>query len=274
MIQTFCRHLGKHEEALRPAHKEPEFFTIDCKGNPPDGCSKEDSEKYVKETLKLDDFIASKGSKAAFESSTHVVRKGEALAPALYKLVPWTKIVVNVREPISRAASMLIHMKDVYKEGCLAEKDLGYCLHARSQIRGLRDGTTSYYDALALWFTHWPAEQILVIQYEELTDSETEDRVMKEVKKHIGLDPSLPKASLTVINDRRFRIQPEGWPMSKAQYKKLLNLVKPDVEATLDLLEVHGKVKDRKAFKKRWEAVWEANLATCDEKDQCTINLS
>lgn len=218
--------------------------------------------------------MASGGSKAAFESSTHVVRKGETMAPALHKLVPWVKIVINVREPISRAASMLIHMKDVYQEGCLAEKDLGYCLHARSQIRGLRDGTTTYYDALSSWFSHWPAEQILVVQYEELTDSKTEDTVMREVKKHIDLDPNLPKASLTVINDRRFRIQPGGWKMKKDKYKKLMNLVKPDVESMLDLLEVHGKLKDRKAFLKRWTSVWDQNLATCDENDDCVIQLS
>lgn len=269
-----CRHLGKHRDALRPAHKEPEFFTKDCKNNPPENCSKEDSEKYIKETLRLDEFVESEGRKAAFESSTHVVRRGDKMAPALYSLVPWVKIIINLREPISRAASMLIHMKDVYQEGCLAEKDLGYCLHARSQIRGLRDGTTTYYDALSAWFTHWPADQILIVQYEELIDSKTEDTVMREVKKHIGLDPDLPKAGLTVINDRRFRIQPEGWKMKKDKYKKLIKLVNSDVESTLELLEVHGKLKDRKMFLKRWTDVWDQNLASCDANDDCVIQLS
>jgi len=118
------------------------------------------------------------------------------MAPALHRLIPWAKVVINVREPISRAASMLIHMLDVYNEGCLAENDLGYCLHARSQIRGLKDGTTTYYDALAHWFTHWPEDQIHVVQYEELIDSETEDKVMREVKSYIGLDPELPKSGM------------------------------------------------------------------------------
>ena len=267
-------HLGKHDAALRPAHKEPEYFTKECKYAPPEKCSKGDSEKYVRETLKLDEFIRSKGTVAAFESSTHVVRKGESMAPALRKLVPWTKLVINVREPISRAASMLIHMEDVYHEGCLAEKDLGYCLHARSQIRGLKDGTTTYYDALAHWFTHWPEDQIHVVQYEELIDPKTEDKVMKEVKVHIGLDPDLPKSGLTVINDRRFRISPEGWKMQRKQYEKLINLVKPDVEALLDLLESHGKLRDRETFLKRWTDVWQSNLDTCDEDDVCTIQLS
>lgn len=267
-------HLGKHDAALRPAGKEPEFFTKECKYNPPTQCSKENSEKYVKETLKLDEYIKSKGQVAAYESSTHVVRRGESMAPSLHKLMPWTKLVINIREPISRAASMLIHMLDVYNEGCLAEKDLGYCLHARSQIRGLRDGTTTYYDAFAHWFTHWPEDQIHVVQYEELTNPETEEKVMKEVKQYIGLDPDLPKGGLTVINDRRFRISPEGWKMSRKQYEKLIKLVKPDVDALLDLLEAHGKLQDRKAFLKRWESVWQTNLDSCDENEECTIQLS
>ena len=187
-------HLGKHDAVLRPAHKEPEHFTKECKYNPPEDCSKEDAKNYVRGTLKLDDFIRSKGQLAAFESSTHVVRN--PMAPALHRLIPWAKVVINVREPISRAASMLIHMLDVYNEGCLAENDLGYCLHARSQIRGLKDGTTTYYDALAHWFTHWPEDQIHVVQYEELIDSETEDKVMREVKSYIGLDPELPKSGM------------------------------------------------------------------------------
>ena len=267
-------HLGKHDAALRPAHKEPEHFTKECKYNPPEDCPEEDAENYVRKTLKLDDFIKSKGQVAAFESSTHVVRKGEEMAPALRALAPWTKLVINVREPISRAASMLIHMQDVYDEGCLSEKDLGYCLHARSQIRGLRDGTTTYYDALTHWFTHWPEDQIHVVQYEELIDANTEDKVMREVKEYIGLDPELPKAGLTVINDRRFRISPEGWKMKRSQYEKVVKLVKPDVEALLDLLEAHGKLCDRKAFLKRWTDVWESNLASCDANDMCTIQLS
>jgi hypothetical protein len=169
---------------------------------------------------------------------------------------------------------MLIHMQDVYNQGCLSEKDLGYCLHARSQIRGLRDGTTTYYDALSHWFTHWPEDQIHIVQYEELIDPDTESKVMKEVKSYVGLDPNLPKGGLTVINDRRFRISPEGWKMKRSQYEKLVNLVKPDVDALLDLLEAHGKIQDRSTFLKRWTDVWQSNLDTCNEDDVCTIQLS
>lgn len=165
MFSICCRsHIGKHPQALRPAHKEPEFFTKDCNDNPPEGCPKNASIKYIQDTLMMKEFINSKGMIAPYESSTHVVRSGDVFAQKLNTLIPWTKLIISLREPISRAASMLIHMKDVYNEGCLSEHDLGYCLHARSQIRGLKDGTTSYYDALLAWFTHWPAEQIHIVQ--------------------------------------------------------------------------------------------------------------
>ena len=62
--------------------------------------------------------------------------------------------------------------------------------------------------------------------------------------------------------------------MKKSQYEKLLKLVKPDVEALLDLLEAHGKLGDRKRFLKRWTDVWDANLKSCDKDNVCTIQLS
>lgn len=269
-----CSHLGKHPQALRPLNKEPEFFTNDCNNDPPKGCPEEASIKYINETLKLADFIESKGRIAPYESSTHVVRRGDIMAKKMHDLVPWAKIIISLREPISRAASMLIHMKDVYNEGCLSEENLGYCLHARSQIRGLKDGSTSYFEALSHWFTHWPETQIHIVQYEELTNERTEHKVMRGIKNFIEIDPELPQGGLTVINDRRFRIQPKGWPMSKKQYLKLIDLVKPDVEKTLDLLEAHGKLRYREGWMKKWEKVWEDNLNTCDKDGNCIINLS
>lgn len=269
-----CSHLGKHPQALRPLNKEPEFFTNDCNNDPPKGCPEEASIKYINETLKLADFIESKGRIAPYESSTHVVRRGDVMAKKMHDLVPWAKIIISLREPISRAASMLIHMKDVYNEGCLSEENLGYCLHARSQIRGLKDGSTSYFEALSHWFTHWPETQIHIVQYEELTNERTEYKVMRGIKNFIEIDPDLPQGGLTVINDRRFRIQPKGWPMSKKQYLKLIDLVKPDVEKTLDLLEAHGKLRYREGWMKKWEKVWEDNLNTCDKDGNCIINLS
>jgi hypothetical protein len=62
--------------------------------------------------------------------------------------------------------------------------------------------------------------------------------------------------------------------MSKKQYLKLIDLVKPDVEKTLDLLEAHGKLRYRDGWMKKWEKVWEDNLNTCDKDGNCIINLS
>lgn len=62
--------------------------------------------------------------------------------------------------------------------------------------------------------------------------------------------------------------------MKRSQYEKLIKLVKPDVDALLDLLEAHGKLSDRKTFLKRWTDVWDSNLKSCDEDGVCTIQLS
>ena len=111
------------------------------------------------------------------------------------------------------------------------------------------------------------------LQYEELTDEKTETKTMKKIKRFIGIDPDLPKAGLTVINDRRFRIKPEGWRVSRKQYEKLIALVKPDIDKTLDILQKYGKLRSRELWMKRWEDVWNSNLETCED-GACVISLS
>ena len=63
---------------------------------------------------------------------THLpcLQKGQALAPKLYKLFPWLKIVIMLREPISRAISytrMHTQLKHPTK-GCSDGESLYECL--------------------------------------------------------------------------------------------------------------------------------------------------
>ena len=58
------------------------------------------------------------------------------LAPGLYNIFPWVKLIMMMREPISRAMSMLIHNQDVSKAGCLMEHSMAHCLMTESQLHG------------------------------------------------------------------------------------------------------------------------------------------
>ena len=63
--------------------------------------------------------------------------------------------------------------------------------------------------------------------------------------------------------------------MARRKYKALIEMVRPDVEALLDLLESYGKIQSRESWMERWQHVWEDNLKSCDaETGLCSILLS
>ena len=67
------------------------------------------------------------------------------------------------------------------------------------------------------WLRHFPAEQIHVMQMEEL--AEDPEGCMRRLKVFLGLDPAQPPAELRNVNARPGS---SGWPMAKAAYEGLL----------------------------------------------------
>ena len=270
-------YLARHNETLASSLKEPEFFVNGCGSKVPEGCSRNATIKYLHYTLRSWIYLDWNGTKGSFEGSTHIVRAGNELAPRLLRMMPWLKLIVNLREPISRAASMLIHNEDRNGMGCLSRRDMGTCLLKSSQITNPSDdGPASYYDALYPWVNTWPANQLLIIQYEELTqDDERELSELMRVKNYLGLDPTWPKSEgLELRNARRFKINADGWKIPREQYVELVEIVRADMHRLLGLLGSKQLVNDRE-WAARWEQLWQSTLDTCpDEGDVCTMVLS
>lgn len=70
----------------------------------------------------------------------------------------------------------------------------------------------------------FPKEQLHVIQFEKLT--EEPERVLHQLKEFLGLDTAYPKLEIRNVNNRA--ASNDGWPMQKAEYQHLVELVKPD----------------------------------------------
>lgn len=153
--------------------KEPEFFGFNncfynltkCSNGPAKAGR---TVRYINETMRLPEFVAAGGKKGVFESSTHYVRNGDRLVAPLLPYMPWLKIIVSLREPISRAISMLVHLQDK-GEGCLMKRDLGTCLLEDSQINGDGAGAraTNYSFTMSHWVEGWPSDKMHVIQVRE-----------------------------------------------------------------------------------------------------------
>ena len=239
---SLYQHLSGHPTVLASVEKEPEFFTRKCKGNPFSGCGSEDEKDYIREILQRDRYIESGGRLMAFEASTHYAMNGDVLAAGMARAMPWVKVVASLREPISRAASMLVHMYDTEGAGCLAEhgkKSLYYCLTTASQLTGhpgpynnLDSPHGNYSTALEAWIKHFDSNHLHIIEYESLIEQESDSssKSLQKLKSFLNLDSSLPDNRLRLHNSRKELINPEGWPMKVEEYQDLISRVSPDVE--------------------------------------------
>jgi hypothetical protein len=318
--------LAEHPTLQQSNPKNPEFYSNVCRWKL-SRCGLQQQSEYLRTALRLGRFVSRGGIAGHFEASTHYVRNGDRMVAPLKESFPWVKVLASLREPISRAASMLIHKKDKSDDGCLMKHDLPTCLLQNSQIHGDSSGAraANYSFPMRAWVEGWPSDQLHVIQvrapqagrrvphgacgrttrrllpatrqprlpaprlipaplplpslprpqYEELTSDEGERKELRRLKKFLDADPDLPKGQeLGVANARRFKIKPEGWPMKRWQYEALVALVRPDAEETAALLEKGGQIPSARTFLERWERVWDDNLASCDAKDDCKIQLS
>lgn len=277
-------HLVRHPNVARPWEKEPEFFSETC-GYDIEKCDPEDTRDYIQRILRVNRYAAYDGQVANYEASTHYSRAGRKLAPQLIKEMPWLKVILLLREPISRASSMLVHIldknmmiKNVGPGGCLKkyEMDLGHCLLTSSQISGQKSFSSNYSSPLTGWLEAFPKGQIYIGQYEALIDEATQEKELGKIKEFIGIDPSLPKgedAEFLSRNSRKDSVNPDGWQMKKDVYQKAIDLVLEDSKIVAKLIEKHG-FGDSKSWMSRWQAHWDANLATCDQHDNCRISLS
>lgn len=272
-------HLVRHKHVAKPSAKEPEFFSDGCGFNVT-ACPPVAVKKYLHTTLNRTAFLDTGGNMMTMEASTHYVRGYDRLAEDLHGIFPWLRLVLMMREPISRAISMLVHVMDKQDRGCMSRSELAYCLLQRSQIGGDPDYplATNYSAPLAGWLDAFPAGQVLVLQYEEMIASPAAgDAQLRRAKEFLGLNPDIPRSeevqALPKANMRKNRLGTEGWSMPRRKYEKLIALVRPDAEAVADAVHRHG-FGDRDRWMANWEAVWQANLDSCDAEGQCMIVVS
>jgi hypothetical protein len=125
--------------------------------------------------MRLGDALEGGLGAAAVEASTHYGKNGRALAEPLARLLPWLRVVISMREPISRALSMAAHLLDKHDEGCLTRNGAFRCLDKALRQEG-------YAEPLQAWLEAFPTEQIYLIQYENITAADRQETVLRSIK--------------------------------------------------------------------------------------------
>lgn len=266
-------YLRGHPEYMPSVLKEAHYFTACAKSWNDTNCKANSTQDYIDNYLRIADAVDNGLKAATVDASVDYAWKGEDLAREIHKVFPWLKIVVMMREPISRVISYtrMWTQKGVrtstHKDNRIAcddGEDLFDCLYPHLTPTAY---TGHYAVPLEGWLNVWPADQIHVIQFEEFV-SET-DAVMRRLKKFLGLDPTLPEnRQLYNVNTRK---DSGGSPMKRREYRTLVEMARPDSERVADLLQKHG-LAEKDAWMRRWQQVWDANLEACGPDRICMIN--
>ena len=262
-VNAYLRH---HPQYLYGVLKESHWFSQCKQSLRHPNCHAANESQYMRDFLRLNEAVESGLEKVTFDASVDYARKGETLASEIYGLFPWIKIVLFVREPISRVISYSRMFTELGhdEKGCMDGSTLYECLQDFFEEGNPR--TAHYDDAMEGWIKVFPKEQLRVIQFEEL--QEDPNRILHELKVFLGMDPDLPDIVLKNLNNRKAG----GFPMRVEEYETLVGAARPHAERLLKMLDDAGLV-DGKEWLGRWEYVWNRQLdEDCDKDGECLVN--
>lgn len=109
-------YLSKHSQYKASiANKEPHWFTKCQPDQDFSGCQANNETQYFRDFLNVREAASAKLEVATADFSADYAREGAPLARRLYRYFPWLKIVVMLKEPISRLISVAqIHTNSTY----------------------------------------------------------------------------------------------------------------------------------------------------------------
>jgi len=124
-------YLRYHPQYLPGVKKEPHWFSV-CQNNlDAPHCLPNTEAEYLKDFLRLEDAVASRLELVTLDASADYAGRGGVLARKLYRLFPWIKIVIMIREPISRLISYTrMHTQSTFQQwkACNSGSSLFTCL--------------------------------------------------------------------------------------------------------------------------------------------------
>ena len=122
--------LRSHPEYLPSPVKESHYFTTCQHYWHHQNCMAHNTSHYIQEFLRLEDAVKSKLERVSVDASVDYAWKGAAIAPELSTLFPWIKLVIIMREPLSRLISYvrMYTQRQHEVKGCLEGRSMFDCL--------------------------------------------------------------------------------------------------------------------------------------------------
>ena len=202
--------LVRHPGLFLPSVKEPKFFLSD--GRPPTTGGPGDVQTYQEHVWRQADY------EALFDPAPAGARLGEATPFYLYdheahdriaKLLPDSRLILLLRDPVDRAHSNWTHL---WNAGLEPEADFLAACHAERERKAAGWAAFWHYVSLGRYgeqlqhlFQVFPRDQVLLLRYRDLKDAPaaTLDRVCAFLGVPTGVVSSIPRENVNrhVVED-------------------------------------------------------------------------
>ncbi|EFN58048.1 hypothetical protein CHLNCDRAFT_142285 [Chlorella variabilis] len=263
----YC-HLIQHPQIQHPKEKESHLLLDQCE-RPGLDCPAEAQRHYVVDVLNLAEAAQSQFTRAAFEGSTHYVLEADWFAERLAATMPWLRVVVSMRDPISQAIAMhlhnIAHGRPANCTADLEEKSIYHCVRRSLKAR------SHYAPKIEKWMKAFPRrEQLHILQFENLTRPEAMAGQLQGLKTFLDLKPLLPSSELPLTNYKHQRGDEDAlgryWIMKRWEIEHLVSIARNSTMDLLDLLVQHGYAGEqgKAEWLQNWENIWQDNLSRCE----------
>jgi hypothetical protein len=164
-------YLRQHPEVFLPRMKDPAYFAYN---------GQFDHVRFRVRTLAdYEALFAGAGSAKAIGDVTDTYFRARVAPANIRAAIPQARIIVSLREPVSRANS-LYHMM-MRNRGINADRSFLEALEQSPPIRAF------YSDALEVWYDHFPRERIHVVLFDDLVGRGAE--TCRSLYEFVGVDP-------------------------------------------------------------------------------------
>jgi len=252
--------LAAHPQILAPTPKEPGYWAW------PSLARVASEPWYVRSVLHAGEACSRDFGVATFDATAYYLQWDSAVAAALRRSAPWTKIVLLLREPISRAMSWLQHMAVKFPNvpNCLHHADMECCVAQSWFTHGVHHlGGGMYHHLIRGWLdAGWDLGSFHVARFEDILDRGI-GPVYADILNFLELDTT-PAANLTAAASAPAnRRSSKPYNMSLGAYITMVDVVKDDVKSLEALLH--------RDF--GWAQLWAAQEAQCERDGACRVSL-
>lgn len=187
-------YLAQHPDVFASSPKEPHYFASAALGRTVM------QGNYTRDEY-LDLFAGKKPHQKGGEGSTHYLHHANAVAPRLAKEAPDARLIFCLRDPVDRAYSHFL-----FRYSTAGPYTLGGIGDGRRFLEFAGDpeiyAMSDYAPNLAIFYEHFPPEQILVLLFEDVVRDIP--GALHRICKHIGVDPDFAFDTSRISNETEY----------------------------------------------------------------------